>query len=47
MNCPCRIHHTIARLEVNYIVHSMTTSVASVEVHYLDGFCVTLARFEL
>ena len=47
VNYPCRIRHSVARLEVNYTVHSMTTNVASVEVHYLNGLCVMLARLEL
>ena len=47
MKCPCRIRHNVARLEVNYSVHSMTTSVASIEVCYLDGLCVTLTQLEL
>ena len=47
INCPYRIRQCVARLEVNYIVHSMTTSVASIDVHCLDGLCVMLARLEL
>ena len=47
VNCPCRLHHSVARVEVNYSVHSMTTTVASIEVHYLNGLCITLTRLEL
>ena len=43
VDCPCRICHSGARIEVNYSVHSMTTTVAFVEVHYLNGLCVSLA----
>ena len=47
VNCPCRIHHSVARLKVNYSMHSMTTNVASIEVHCLNGLCVTLTRLKL
>ena len=47
VNSPCKIRHSVARIEVNYSVYSMTTRVASIEVHCCDGLCVTLARLKL
>ena len=47
VNYPCsELCHSVAQLKINYIVYSMSTNVASIDVHCLDGLCVTLAQFK-